>query len=100
MILDCFCRVLITYLTSMYSSKHQKLKIRAVYQGIKTSSVEDKIKALAEKNGGVKAGDWSYEERAFSCLFVFKKEQHLLNFKNEVGRELGYNHKINFFAYS
>lgn len=84
----------------MYSNKYQKLRLRAVYHGVKTPSIEDKIKTIAEKHGGIKAGDWGYEERAFSCLFIFKKEQHILNFKAEINRDLGFNHKISFFAHS
>lgn len=62
------------------------------YRGMRNSQIEELIARHSGAYGVQSAGQWGYSEGAFQCLFLYKKETLLDQFKNQLKRDLGFDY--------
>lgn len=61
--------------------------------------VEETIDKYLAQYGLIKGGQWGFNEGSFQCLFLFKKETLLEQFKQQLKRELDSDyHRLVFMA--
>lgn len=59
------------------------------YRGAKNPQLEEIIQKHCGAFGVTKAGQWGFNEGSFQCLFLYKKQTSLDQYKNKLKQELG-----------
>lgn len=63
-------------------------KLYITYRGAKTPKIEETIDKYLGEFGIIKGGQWGFNEGSFQCLFLFKKDTLLTQFKDKIKKEL------------